>query len=78
MRQFTIRLRSFQDVQNFVTIAAAQDFSMTVGSPDYYVSATSFMGMFTLDYTRPLECTAECTDEQWEQFLTTASKYVIL
>lgn len=78
MRQFTIRLRSFQDVQNFVTIAAAQNFTITVGSSEYHVTATSFMGMFTLDYTRPLECTAECTDEQWEQFLATASEYVIL
>ena len=33
MRQFTIRLRSFQDVQHFVTIAAAQNFTITVGSP---------------------------------------------
>jgi hypothetical protein len=65
-------------VQHFVTIAAAQNFTITVGSSEYHVTATSFMGMFTLDYTRPLECTAECTDEQWEQFLATASKYVIL
>ena len=78
MRQFTIRLRSFQDVQHFVTIAATQNFTITVGSSEYHVTATSFMGMFTLDYTRPLECTAECTDEQWEQFLATASEYVIL
>ena len=78
MRQFTIRLRSFQDVQQFVTIAATLSFSITVGTPEYHVSATSFMGMFTLDYTRPLECTAACTDEQWEQFLATASRYVVL
>ena len=78
MRRFQVSLRTFQDVQNFVTIAAAQDFSMTVGNPDYHVSATSFMGMFTLDYTRPLECTAECTDEQWNRFLDIASPYVIL
>ena len=78
MRRFQISLRTFQDVQNFVTIAAAQDFSMTVGSPDYHVSATSFMGMFTLDYTRPLECTAVCNDEQWAQFFEIARVYIVL
>lgn len=78
MRQFAVNLRSFQDVQNFVTISASQDFSITVGTPDYYVSATSFMGMFTLDYTRPLECTADCTDAQWERFYQAASSYIAL
>ena len=78
MRHFTVSLRSFQDVQTFVTIAAAQSFSITVGSEEYHVSATSFMGMFTLDYTRPLECTAECTEDQWEAFFGMASQYVIL
>ena len=78
MRQFTVNLRSFQDVQSFVTISASQDFSITVGTPDYHVSATSFMGMFTLDYTRPLECTAECTDAQWERFYQAASAYIAL
>ncbi|MEE1328021.1 MAG: hypothetical protein UHS47_05705 [Oscillospiraceae bacterium] len=78
MRQFTIRLRSFQDVQHFVTIAAAQNFTITVGSPEYHVSATSFMGMFTLDYTRPLECTAVCNDEQWAQFFEIARVYIVL
>ena len=78
MRQFTVRLRSFQDVQNFVTIAAAQSFSITVGSNEYHVSATSFMGMFTLDYTHPLNGTADCSDEQWARFCQEAERFLVL
>ena len=77
MHQFTIRLRSFQDVQNFVTLAAAQNFPIHVGGSDYYVNATSFMGMFTLDFTQPLQGTAECSDEQWESFLQEAEAFLI-
>ena len=49
MREFTIRFHSFRDVQDFVNLASAQEFPITVGNDSYSVSASSFMGMFTLD-----------------------------
>ena len=78
MRQFTVRLRSFQDVQTFVTIAAAQSFPIAVGSEDYHVSATSFMGMFTLNYAHPLQAEADCSDEQWARFCQEAANFLVL
>lgn len=76
MRQFRVRLRSFQDVQAFVTLAASQNFPITVGSGDYRVSATSFMGMFTLDYAHPLLAQADCSDEQWVGFAQEAASFL--
>lgn len=76
MREFTVRLRSFQDVQAFVALAAAQSFPITVGSSDYYVSATSFMGMFTLDFSRPLQAAADCSQEQWTRFSQEAERFL--
>ena len=77
MRQFTVRLRSFQEVQSFVTLAAAQNFPIFIGNSDYRVSATSFMGMFTLDFTRPLSGIAECTEEEWTRFAQEAASFLI-
>lgn len=76
VREFTVRLRSFQDVQTFIALATAQDFPIIVGSSDYHVSATSFMGMFTLDYTHPLRARADCSEEQWVRFYQEAARFL--
>ena len=68
VREFTIRFHSFRDVQDFVNLASAQEFPITVGNDSYSVSASSFMGMFTLDYSNDLKVKANCTDEQWLRF----------
>ena len=78
MRQFQVYLRSFQDVQSFVTLAASQNFPITVGNGDYRVSATSFMGMFTLDYSRPLLAQTTCSDEQWARFSQEAASFLAI
>ncbi len=77
MREFKIRFRSFRDVQEFVNLASAQDFSITVGNDSYHVSATSFMGMFSLDYSGDLKVTVNCTDEQWERFSRETERFLV-
>lgn len=76
LREFTVHLRSFQDVQAFITLATAQDFPIIVGSSDYHVSATSFMGMFTLDYAHPLRARVDCSEEQWARFSQEAARFL--
>ncbi len=76
MREFKIRFHSFRDVQDFVNLASAQDFPIVVGNDSYHVSATSFMGMFSLDYSGDLKVTVTCTDEQWAQFSQETERFL--
>ncbi len=76
MREFRIRFHSFRDVQEFVNLASAQDFPIIVGNDAYQVSATSFMGMFSLDYTGDLKVTVTCTDEQWAKFRPETERFL--
>ncbi len=77
MQEFKIKFHSFRDVQEFVNLASAQDFSIIVGNDSYQVSATSFMGMFSLDYTGDLRVQVNCTDEQWEKFAPEARRFLV-
>ena len=76
MREFKIRFHSFRDVQDFVNLASAQDFPIVVGNDSYHVSATSFVGMFSLDYSSDLKVTVTCTDEQWAQFSQETERFL--
>ncbi len=76
MQQFRIRFSSFADVQGFVNLATCQDFPIIVGDDTYRVSGSSFMGMFTLDHSKPLFATLDCSDEEAENFRRTAARYI--
>ena len=73
-----MRFTTFQDVQDFVSLATAQSFPIVVGSGDYQVNGTSFMGMFSLDYTKPLTVTVNCTQQQLEDFRREAARFLDL
>ncbi len=76
MREFTIYIRSFQDVQDFVSIATVQPFRIVVGNDRCRVNAKSFMGMFGLDYSQPLQVRMACTQEEYNAFLEAASRFL--
>ena len=77
MQQIEIRLRSVQDVQEFVALATAQPFSVTVGNDDHQVSGECFMEMFCLDFTRPMFARANCTEVVFEPFRTALAKFAV-
>ena len=77
MKEFTILIQSFQDVQDFVAIATVQPFRIVVGNSRYLGNAKSFMGMFSLDYSHPLQVRMECTQEQYGQFRKAADRFVV-
>ena len=68
MKEFKVILRSFEDVQAFVSIAMVQPFAVLVGSERHSVNGKNFMGMLTLDYNRPVRVRMECDEEAFEQF----------
>lgn len=76
MREFQVCLRSSQEVQDFISWATAQPFTISVGSDTYRVNGSSFMGMFTLDYSRPLSVRVSCTDDEFHRLLQEAERFL--
>ncbi len=74
MRQFDITLQSFRQVQDFVALAMVQPFEVLVGNDKQMVNGKSFMGMFTLDYKRPLHVSVKCSDEEFGRFQKEANE----
>jgi len=76
MHRFSVCFHSVQDVQDFVTLATAKHFPVTVGSESYRVNGTSFMGIFTLDCRKPLTVMAECSEPEFACFLQEAERFL--
>ena len=74
MWQFDICVRSFRQVQDFVSLAMVQPFEVLVGNEKQMVNGKSFMGMFTLNFKKPLRVTVKCTDEEFGKFKKQASE----
>ena len=77
MQEFEIRLRSVQDVQEFVALSTEQPFPVFVGNGNYRVDAKCFMEMFCLDFTRPLIATAECSEESFLRLRQAADRFAV-
>ena len=68
MQEFHMELSSFQQVQRFVRLAAEQPFEVRVGNDHQRINGKDLMGMFSLDYSRPVQVIAECAQELFEEF----------
>ena len=68
MHQFNICVKSFRQVQDFVSLAMVQPFEVLVGNEKQQVNGKSFIGMFSLDYKRPLEVSVRCSEEEFGRF----------
>ena len=76
VQEFSISLRSFQDIQDFVAIATVQPFQVLVGNAHQKINGKSFMGMCTLDCRWPLDVTFQSTDEDAERFRLEAARFL--
>lgn len=77
MRELHIQFHSFRDVQDFVAIATEHPFPIIVGNESYRVNGTSFMGMFSLDYTRPLKVCLSCSEPEYDQFRQQTERFLV-
>lgn len=68
MQEFHMEMTSFEQVQNFVRLAAKQPFEIRVGNDHQHINGKDLMGMFSLDYSRPVQVIAECAQELFEEF----------
>ena len=76
MREFNICVRSFQQVQDFVSLAMVQPFEVLVGNEKQQVNGKSFIGMFSLDYKRPLRVIVQCTEEEFGKFKKEVARFL--
>ena len=74
MREFHIAMHSFRQVQDFVDLAMEQPFEISVGNDQQNINGKDFMGMFSLDYSRPVRVKMHCTDEQFHHFHKTVTQ----
>ncbi len=77
MRQFRISLRSLADVQAFVSLAMVQPFGVMVGGENHSINGKNFMGMFSLDYSRPLQVSVDCDEVQFQKFQEAAKPFLV-
>ena len=68
MWEFNINIHTFQQVQDFVSLAAAQPFDIFVGNECQNINGKDLMGMFSLDYSRSLRVKMHCSEEDFLQF----------
>ena len=76
MREFTIRLRSVQDVQEFVDLATSKPFNIQVLDDHRRVNGKSFMEMFCLNFSNRLTVQSEGYDWEVDQFLRDAQRFL--
>ena len=73
--EFNIRIRSFQEVQEFIALATVQPFRVCIGNDYQSANATSFMGVVSLDHSRPLRVSADCCEEDFLRFRQLAARF---
>ena len=66
--RFHIQLTSFEQIKTFVSLAARQPFDVVVGNERQAINGKDLMGMFSLDYTRPVSVYADCSADAFATF----------
>ena len=77
MQEFHISIHSFRDVQEFVSLATVQPFPVLVGNDAQHVNGKSFIGMVSLDYSRPLQVCIQCSPEEYRSFRQSTAKFLV-
>ena len=65
---FQIFLTTYEQVKTFVLLAAQQPFDIRVGNERQSINGKDFMGMCSLDFSRPVHVQADCTADQAAAF----------
>ena len=58
-------------------MATVQPFRVLAGNARSWVNAKSFMGMFSLDFSQPVQVRADCSDEECSSFKANAARFLV-
>ena len=75
MQEFCVRLRSFQEVKDFVQLSTRQPFPVYLENDHQIVNATSYMGLVSLDHSNDLRVKAECSETEALAFRRQAARF---
>ena len=76
VKQFHVKMRSFEDIQDFVSLASQQPFDITVGTDEQDISAKSLMAVLGLNFRQPVLVQMECDDAQFSNFCAAAARFL--
>lgn len=71
-----VKFSSLDDVREFVSLATLQPYEVSVVDGERVVSADSFMEMFTINFTHPLEVAVDGT-ENVGRFAKAAARFIV-
>ena len=74
MKEFSILIRSVEEVQAFVQLAMIQPFEVLVESERRQVNGKNFMGMFSLDFHQPVQVRVDCDEDNFCRFRQEATQ----
>ena len=77
MHSFQVRFRSFEDVRDFVFLASAQCFDVTVHSGSSHADGKSLMVLLGLDYSQPLWVHCSCDGAQAHGFMEQTKRFCV-
>lgn len=69
-------IRSLEEIQAFVSLATVQPFRVMIGNERQEVSAQSFIGMLSLDFSQPLLLSLDCSEEECGCFRQAVSEFL--
>ena len=75
MKQFRVLIRSFADVQEFVSLSSRQPFAITLGDGQE-INGKSLMAVLGLSFRHPLLVSADCDDAQFSDFCAAAARFI--
>lgn len=76
MTERKVKLNSIADVKEFTSLANSRTYELDLISGRYAVDAKSIMGIFSLDLTKTLTLVLHGSDEQCQEFLEEAEKFI--
>ena len=76
MQEFRIRIRSFEEVKAFIQLSTSQPFTVYIGNHRQKANATSYMGLASLDLSRELLVSDECSDCDFQEFRRQSARFL--
>ena len=68
-KRYLVKLNSVEDVQYFNAKLCTLDGDFDLGCGRYVIDAKSIMGIFSLDLSKPIDCTFECDCDAFRKVL---------
>ena len=77
MKSVKIRLAYIDDVKQIVAAATEMSCEVDLVSGRYIINAKSIMGIFSLDFSKPITLQIHGTDEQADTMISKIKAYII-